>query len=280
MLLALSDFWNEGFLDSFGRIVSPFTGAFASFPSYVAALEAQTCGRMADRGAKTPAITAVNRTLCSGMVIDGGIHGSHDRALYQSGRIIASELVMEMDAQASTTVSEMFGPAGLEEVLANQDSLMCSFFAHADALAFGTDGNPTGTAMSPRTPTERQLGVGRGAEPEVSEGNRPSALLLCGKLDAFACGQVLALSEHRAVVKAHLWDLDPFADAIGASLREKRTESLREELHMMYDRISITGNADDDERLKGKNANLSTSTILGHYANHRDESIYVVKGQK
>ena len=45
-----------------------------------------------------------------------------------------------------------------------------------------------------------------------SGGNRPTtALVLCGRLDAFACGQFVALAEHKAVIKARLWNIDPLS---------------------------------------------------------------------
>ena len=55
---------------------------------------------------------------------------------------------------------------------------------------------------------------------EVSDGNRPSTLLMCDKCDAFVCGQLVALAEHRVVIKARLWNNDPFAKEIGSSIRE------------------------------------------------------------
>ena len=44
VLLALTDVWNDAFLGSTGRVVAPFTEAFAAYPAFCAALEAQACG--------------------------------------------------------------------------------------------------------------------------------------------------------------------------------------------------------------------------------------------
>jgi glucose-6-phosphate isomerase len=44
VLLALTDVWNDSFLGSNGRIVSPFTEVFATYPAFCATLESQTCG--------------------------------------------------------------------------------------------------------------------------------------------------------------------------------------------------------------------------------------------
>jgi len=49
VLLALTDVWNDAFLGSSGRIVTPFSEQFASFASFVAVLESETCGRCFDK---------------------------------------------------------------------------------------------------------------------------------------------------------------------------------------------------------------------------------------
>ena len=102
---------------------------------------------------------------------------------------------------------------------------------------------------------------------DAAEGNRPSTLLMCGKIDAFTCGQLIALSEHRAVVAAKIWEVNPFARNVGSSMRSIETEELREKLVEMYEKIA-TGDDEDMENEKGNlgNINLATRTILTHYA--------------
>jgi glucose-6-phosphate isomerase len=263
VLLALTDVWNDSFLGSTGRIVTPFTEAFAAYPAFCAALESQTCGNSADV------------STCSSMVIDGGLHNAYDRTLYQTSRVLPSELVMTMDSQiAANAASNM----NLDDVHASQDALICSMFAHADEMAFGTDVNK---AFDPLAPTSKD-NQGNNTETQQSEGNRPSTLIMCGKCDAFTCGQLVALAEHRAVVKARIWDVDPFAREVGSSLRSKRTEKLKEDLQKMFTNMRDGDDADDEDDDDDKvndGMNLSTKTILGHYANlMRDQRIYTVKG--
>ena len=75
-----------------------------------------------------------------GMVIDGGLHGAYDRSLYQGGRVMASELVMAMDTQVTVNTSVAIGlHDGMDDVIHNQDAQICSFFAHANELAFGSE---------------------------------------------------------------------------------------------------------------------------------------------
>jgi glucose-6-phosphate isomerase len=109
--------------------------------------------------------------------------------------------------------------------------------------------------------------------------NCPSTLLMCGICDAFTCGQLVALAEHRAVVKARIWDVDPFAKEIGSSLRSKRTETLKDHLQTMFGQEEEEEEEDHptaggDNNGNNEGINLSTKTILRHYANMvRDQRI-------
>ena len=51
----------------------------------------------------------------------------------------------------------------------------------------------------------------------------------------------MALAEHKAVIKARLWNIDPVLDT-ASTLRGTRTESLKETLKAM-----IVQGADDDD---------------------------------
>ena len=194
------------------------------------------------------------------MIIDGGVDASLDRALYQSGKVINSELVLGIDTQISFNTARTIGAHGREGVQLSQDALVCSFFAHADELAFGSYWNPSSGdhSFSPASTSSHHTKTS-----ELSRGNRPSVLLLCGKLDAFTCGQLVALSEHRAVVKAHLWGIDPFVRDGGPSLRMDRTDDLKSELQKLF---ATDGDAGDEDGADDQHVNFSTKTLLSHYA--------------
>lgn len=258
ILLALTDVWNDSLLSSNGRIVSPFAEALAAYPAFCATLEAQTCGN------------ASNARNGSSLVVDGGLHHCYDRALYQAGRVLPSELVMTMDSQTTFNVSPKDGLNGMSnDVHAAQDLLICSVFAHADELAFGSaDGNHT-SSFEPSIDSTHSA---------VSDGNRPSTLIICDRCDAFACGQLVALAEHRAVVKARIWDVDPFAKEIGSSIRINRTDALKESLDKMFLKLSDGEELDDDDEMTdGQPTNLSTRTMLRHYATMmKDQRTYAL----
>jgi len=290
VLLALTDVWNDCMSSSnnsssdSGRIVTPFTEALAAYPAFVACMESACCGR------KRSSAVASSQS-CSPVVIDGGLHGVYDRSLYQSSKIISSEIVMTLDSQLATNADpklslqqQQDGGRAMEEVYQAQDALICSMFAHADGLAFGSidhssssfyrsDPTIAGSLNGHSSPHSMS-----GYEMETSDGNRPSTLLLCGKLDAFACGQLVAMAEHRAVVKAWIWDIDPFSREVGSSLRSKRTELLRHNLEKMMFQDNQGEEDEEDKSAGNSDMNLSTKTILQHYANmYRNQRVYTVK---
>lgn len=255
VLLALTDVWNDTFLSATARAVTPFTEALAAFPAYVGALESQTCchGRQTDSD-----LFGTNRKACSSAVLDGGLDRALDRTFFQSDKIANSELVMTLDCQVAFNVVRTLSSS--DDIHAAQDTLMCSLFAHADELAFGRIlSRDSSFSPSQSDPLTSPL-----ASPQnLSTGNRPSTLLICGKLDAFACGQLIALSEHRAVVKAHIWGIDPFVRDVGSSLCTDRTEDLRCELANFFSEQDREDGDDEGEQ----NMILSTKTLLSHYAN-------------
>ncbi|CAB9521342.1 Glucose-6-phosphate isomerase, cytosolic [Seminavis robusta] len=303
VLLALTDVWNDTFFGaaSSGRIVTPFTRSMNGFPAFVAALEAQACSsnnhhtnnQLSSHLATNP------RPACSSLVLDGGSDSAYDRALYQSSKIQYSELVMVMNTQLKANTARNLGAQGMEDVFAHADALVCSLFGHADEMAFGggakedswnnNDNNgaasTTGSEAYANQPVlpkhyfqqqehllrqQQQNNSHNQQQPLSSQGNRPSTLLICGKLDAYACGQLIALSEHRAAIKARIWDIDPFTREAGHSLKLSRTEQLREDLQQIFVAQEMGVESDSDE--EGENTgglNLSTKTILGHYARVR-----------
>jgi glucose-6-phosphate isomerase len=279
VLLALTDIWNDCLSalhetdSTSGRLVTPFTEAFAAYPAFVAEIESQACGRKQSHSTTAPSSTAPS---CSWMVMDGGLHGIYDRSLYQSSQVISSELVMTLDSQLATNAS--LGSDSMDDVHQAQDALMCSLFAHADSLAFGSldrSFSPNLSFTNGDSPNSHSAGAPYSmftdSWHESFSGNRPSTLLLCGRLDAFTCGQLVALAEHRAVIKAWIYEIDPFPKELGTTLRSKRTEMLQQNLAKMM----VTGEDDDPE--DKTNLNLSTKTILQHYANmYRQERVYTV----
>jgi hypothetical protein len=89
---------------------------------------------------------------------------------------------------------------------------------------------------------------------------------MVSKLDAFSCGQLVALAEHRAIVKAHICGLDPFVLEPGTSIRMYRTDLLKESLQEML--ISGADDSDEEDAHADGQINQATKILLGNYASH------------
>jgi glucose-6-phosphate isomerase len=305
VLLALTDVWNDAcFPDgtaeagpigsstsngnrygggAAGRIVTPYTEAFAAYPAFVATLESQTCGRnSANLQSESRSLHPPSPSLqtCAPIIIDGGLHGMYDRSTFQSSKILPSELVMTLDSQLASNSDPKLG---INQVNDAQDALICSLFAHADELAFGSHKSssenvpPSSISFNLSTTKEpasilsdawQQRRNGEDVNDLTNDmsgnGNRPSTLLLCDKLDAFACGQLVAMAEHRALVKAWIWDIDPFVLDVGTSIRSTNLGRLQTCLQRMV--LDGPEYADDGIEENDADLNLSTRTILRHYA--------------
>ena len=103
--------------------------------------------------------------------------------------------------------------------LPNHDELMANFFAQPDALAIGkTDAEVK----------EERKGVSNEMVPHfVFLGNRPSlSLLFNGELNAYACGRLLALYEHRVAVEGFMYGINSF-DQMGVELGKVLAKKVR-----------------------------------------------------
>jgi hypothetical protein len=330
LLLALTDVWHDlqgqssspyahhggggggGVSSGIARVMVPTTTALQGFPNLCAALEAQVCGNTSTTTTSTSSSSS-NRTITtthpksfqpSALVLNAGLDGIYDRALYQSSHVTNVEFVTALEVgsvgSSASTQQQQDQPwwnqqAGLREhVYAAQDAAMAAVFAQADELAFGYDrilSDPVPVASPLSVSSVQTVGsttagttAAGGEVPDVARGNRPSTLLVCSRLDAFACGQLIALMEHRVAIKAHIWGIDPFARptaaTTGTSLRRQRTQHIQDDLENLLWNTTVSLDNDDDSvednnssatggggrTVKNHNMNLSTRTILKQYA--------------
>lgn len=243
VLLGLIDVWNDAFMNIRGRIVKPCLHEMSFYPRFVNTLEHQVLS-----GENIGEWKLKNKERCD----PGNNH---------SGSCHFTEFVTAMDPTR-------------REINNSNDSRICLMLQQADTLAFGNRDAATNSSLgvlSPGSPPAIQscdsmLSVNsavNGPSGSTTEsGNHPSTLLICGKCDAFSCGQLVALAEHRALVKAWLWGVDPFDTHIPTS----KVDGLKEELDQMYQDLTIRGKLSTDEADQQTMMNGSTKTLLRHYA--------------
>ena len=91
--------------------------------------------------------------------------------------------------------------------------------AQAQALAFGRTEDELRDAGAPEETIPHR----------VTPGNRPSSVLLAGRLDPATLGALLALYEHSVFTQAAIWDIDPF-DQWGVELGKELAARIAPEL--------------------------------------------------
>jgi len=184
MILGLLDVWHRSFLNMTSRVVVPYSYGLRNFPAYLQQLTMESLGK---------SVTSEGRPVegPTGPVIWGaqGTDSQHSffQLLHQGTDIIPVDFI----AIARSEVD----PRG-----AHHDQLIANLIGQADALAFGRTKEE---AEALNVPTEI-------AEYLITMGNRPSTITLLPELSAGALGQLVALYEHRTIVQAATWGINPF----------------------------------------------------------------------
>ena len=198
VLSGLIDIWNINFLGLRTRALLPYSQALSKLPAHTQQVEMESNGKSVDNDGKFV-------DCDTGEVVFGeaGTNGQHSfyQLIHQGTQVIPCDFIGFIEPQY---------PIGLatEQDVTHHEELMSNFFAQPDALAFGkTDVLPY----------------------KHFTGNRPSSSLLLKKLDPFAAGLLLAWTEHRAVVKAFIWEIDSF-DQWGVELGKELGKRIRREI--------------------------------------------------
>lgn len=106
----------------------------------------------------------------------------------------------------------------MNEPVNNHDELMSNFFSQPDALAIGkTRGELIADKEKEKLWPHKEF-----------PGDRPSlSLLFLGELDAYKCGQLLALYEHRTSVEGFIFEVNSY-DQYGVELGKVLAKNVRE----------------------------------------------------
>jgi glucose-6-phosphate isomerase len=211
--------------------------ALVRFPAHIQQLDMESNGKGVSSDGQ-------HLSYDTGEIIFGepGTNGQHSfyQLLHQGTRIIPCEFIGFCSSQQPIHL------AG--ETVSNHDELMSNFFAQPDALAYG---KTIGELQQENIPNYL-------LPHKEFPGNRPSISLLFPSLNAYSCGQLLALYEHRVAVQGFLWDINSF-DQWGVELGKVLASKVRNQL--ANNRRS--GNANND--IEGFNG--STTQLLQVYLN-------------
>ena len=202
VLMGLLSVWNTNFLGAETVAVLPYENYLKRFPAYLQQLTMESNGKH---------ITLAGRPVdCqTGPVYWGepGTNGQHSfyQLIHQGTRLIPCDFIG-------------FGHA-LTKLGRHHDILMANIFAQAEALAFG------------KTAAEvRAGGTAATLVPHrVFEGNRPSNVLLAGRLTPAVLGSLIALYEHIVFTQGTVWGVNSF-DQWGVELGKALAQRIIPEL--------------------------------------------------
>ena len=234
VLMGLLGVWNMSFLKYQSRTTLPYAEALLKLPAHIQQLDMESNGKtMTKHGLE------VDYPVGEIDFGEAGTNGQHSfYQLLHMGQVVPCDFIGFVQSQHDFCVEG--------ESLSSHDELMANFFAQPDALANGK------TAEEVRAEGVPEELVGH----KVFKGNRPSLSLLLPKLTAYACGQLLAIYEHRTAVQGFLWDINSF-DQWGVELGKKLANDIKDS--MLEGRNSRDGEPSVDA------GSPATSRLLNYY---------------
>ncbi|KAK8828305.1 hypothetical protein WA538_002816, partial [Blastocystis sp. DL] len=208
MMLGLIGVWNSSFLNYPCRALLPYSQALLRFPAHIQQVDMESNGKRVTMDG-----TAVPFDVGEVDFGEPGTNGQHSfYQLIHQGRVIPCDFI-----GFCTSQYPLFGEG---ETVSNHDELMSNFFAQPDALAYGKNYEDLAAQGVPENLKEHKF----------FSGNRPSSSLLFKELNAYSCGQLLSIYEHRTAVQGFVWGICSF-DQWGVELGKVLATSVRKQMH-------------------------------------------------
>jgi glucose-6-phosphate isomerase len=183
LLLGLLTVWYNNFFGAQTIGIMPYAAHLARFPAYLQQLQMESNGKHVDLDGR-----AVNYQ--TGPVIWGepGTDGQHSffQLLHQGTKLVPCDFIGFCRPLSPFTD--------------HHDLLMANLFAQAEALGFGKTAEELTAEGSPDFQTPFR----------VTEGNRPTNMILAERLDPATLGALVALYEHSVFTQGAIWAIDSF----------------------------------------------------------------------
>lgn len=235
VMLGLLGYYNVRFANISSRAILPYSQALCKFASHVQQLD------MESNGKQVSVTTGEFLTEETGPVVFGepGTNGQHSfYQLIHQGRNVACEFIGFSNSQADVKLST--------EKISNHEELMCNFFAQPDALALGLFKDELKNC-------DESL-----KNHKTFKGDKSSISFLFKELNAYTCGQLLSIYEHRVATEGFLYDVNSF-DQFGVELGKVNAGDVRGVF------VKKTENKDSDLNELTKNFNSGTSRLISQF---------------
>jgi glucose-6-phosphate isomerase len=184
-LMGLIGIWYRNFFGSQSYLVAPYSEALHFLPSYLQQLEMESNGKSArlDGGFVEYATSAVTWG-------EPGTNGQHAffQMLHQGPTIVPIDFIAVLRPE--------------HPLASHHPKLLANCFAQSEALMLGRTVDEARKVAGPDKPD---------LVPHlVFPGNRPSTTLLVEALTPRSLGALIALYEHKVLVQATVWNINPF----------------------------------------------------------------------
>jgi glucose-6-phosphate isomerase len=219
--------WYNNFFGAQTLAVLPYAEHMARFPAYLQQLQMESNGKHVD-------LATDHVNYQTGPIIWGepGTDGQHSfyQLIHQGTKLIPCDLIGFLSP--------------LSPLADHHDLLMANLFAQAEALAFGKTAEELAADGAPSAQTPFR----------VTEGNRPTNVILADRLDPKTLGALVALYEHSVFTQGAIWGIDSF-DQWGVELGKVLATRIIPELQ-----------SKDEPELKHDS---STNALIQRYRTHR-----------
>lgn len=234
VIMGLLGVWNMSFLKYKSRTTLPYAEALLKLPAHIQQLDMESNGKYVTKHG-----LEVDYPVGEIDFGEAGTNGQHSfYQLLHMGQTVPCDFIGFVESQHDFCVDG--------ESLSSHDELMANFFAQPDALANGKTADEVRAEGVPEDQVAHR----------VFKGNRPSLSLLLPKLTAYACGQLLAIYEHRTAVQGFIWDINSF-DQWGVELGKKLALEVKGHL--------LEGRRNGVEETPVEASNPATSRLLNYY---------------
>lgn len=202
LLMGLVAVWNRDFLGIETTAVLPYSEYLARFPAYLQQLTMESNG-------KSVRMDGQPVSYPTGAIYWGepGTNGQHSfyQLLHQGTDDVACDIIV---------VARTENPLGIQ-----QDMLVANALAQAAVLSLGRTADEVRADGTPPDLVPHK----------VMPGNRPTSLVLVGRLDPRTLGALIALYEHSVFVQGAVWGIDSF-DQWGVELGKKTAMGILDDL--------------------------------------------------
>ena len=202
LLLGLLTVWYNNFFGAQTLGVMPYSSHMRRFPAYLQQLQMESNGKHVD-------LQSRHVSVQTGPIIWGepGTDGQHSfyQLLHQGTKLVPCDFI------------GFCRP--LSPLVDQHNLLMANLLAQAEALAFGKTAEELTAEGSPAFQTPFR----------VTEGNRPSNVILADALTPFSLGALVALYEHSVFTQGAIWAIDSY-DQWGVELGKVLAQRIIPEL--------------------------------------------------